>query len=227
MELMVADFTSFESVRSLASDYVRSHDVLHVLVNNAGLVKVRRTLTVDGFETTFQVNYLSHFLLTNLLLGVLRKGAPSRIVNVSSLAHYDGHLDFDDLQLERNYGVMRAYSESKLALVLFTRELSKRLDGTGVTANCLHPGAIATNIWGNQLGPARPLARVLRLVMPGATEGAETPVYLASSPDVETVTGKYFEKKKAKEPAPASLDASSATRLWEVSEVMVGLRRSP
>ncbi len=220
VELMVADLASLDSVRKFAHEYQEGHDSLHVLLNNAGVARIRRSLTVDGFETTFQVNYLSHFLLTNLLLPLLKKSAPSRIVSVSSVAHYGGHVNFDDLQLERGYGVMRAYSQSKLALVLFTRELARRLEGTGVTANCLHPGAVATNIWGSALGPASFLGKLTRLFMLSPEKGAETQVFLASSRDVEGTSGEYFERKREKRSSTESYDATLADRLWNACAAM-------
>jgi NAD(P)-dependent dehydrogenase (short-subunit alcohol dehydrogenase family) len=223
VEVMLADFTSLDSVREVARQFEQSYGGLDVLVNNAGLVRLMRSVTIDGFETTFQVNYLSHFLLTNLLLGLLKGSAPSRIVNVSSIAHHDGRISLDNLQLEEGYGVMKAYSQSKLALVLFTYELSTRLAGTGVAANCLHPGAVATDIWGEALGPASFLGKVTKLFMVGPQKGAETSVFLASSPDVEGVTGRYFQNKKEKQSSSASYDPKLAKSLWEVSTEMVGL----
>ena len=227
VELLIADFASLHSVRQLVQEFAREHDRLHVLVNNAGLFRLRRTVTGDGFETTFQVNYLSHFLLTNLLMGLLKKSAPSRIVSVSSVAHYGGHIDFDDLQGERGYGGWRAYSQSKLAQVLFTHELARRLSGTDVTANCLHPGAIATNIWGNAAGRARVLTKVVRLFMAGPQKGAETSVYLASSPEIAGVSGEYFEKKRAKKSSTESYDEHVAERLWDASADLTNLDSSP
>jgi len=223
VELILADLASLGSVRACAQEYQETHESLHLLLNNAGLVRLRRSLTADGFETTFQVNYLSPFLLTNLLLPLLKRSAPSRIVNVSSVAHYGGRLDFGDLQLERGYGVMRAYSQSKLALVLLTHELARRLEGTGVTANCLHPGGVATKIWGSPLGPASFLGRVTRLFMMSPDEGAKTQVYLASSPEVNGVSGEYFEKKGRKKSSAESYDRIMAERLWDASAAMVGL----
>ena len=222
-ELYLADFASLDSVRRLAEDFVKKHDSLQVLVNNAGRVGVRRSVTADGFETTFQVNYLSHFLLTRLLLDALKRGAPSRIVNVSSASHYGGSIPLDDLQLEKNYGVMRAYSQSKLAQVLFTHELAKRLEGSGVTVNCLHPGAAATNIWGSAMGPFSFFGKISKLFLISPARGAETPVFLASSPDVEGVTGKYFDNKKERRSSALSYDDAVATKLWEISSAMVGL----
>jgi NAD(P)-dependent dehydrogenase (short-subunit alcohol dehydrogenase family) len=223
VEMMLADLGSLGSVREFARKYEDSHDSLHVLLNNAGSVRLRRSLTVDGFEATFQVNYLSPFLLTNLLLPLLKKSAPSRIVNVSSAAHYGGHIDLGDLQLQKGYGVMRAYSRSKLALVLFTRELARRLEGTGVTANSLHPGTVATNIWGSALGPASFLGKVARLFLISPEKGARTQVYLASSPEAEGVSGEYFESSAKRRSSDESYDQALAERLWDASAAMVGL----
>jgi len=223
VELLLADLASLDSVRALAKEFQEKHDTLHVLVNNAGVARVRRSSTVDGFETTFQVDYLSHFLLTNLLLETLKKSAPSRIINVSSASHYGGHLDFDDLQMKKGYGVMKAYSRAKLAQVLFTYELSRRLKGTGVTVNCLHPGAVATNMWGRPMGPFSFLAKISRLFLISPEKGAETPVYLASSPEVEGASGKYYDEKRSKESSTESYDVASAQRLWKESEKMAGL----
>lgn len=222
VELMLCDLASLGSVRSLAEEYAEKHDTLHVLVNNAGVAKVRRSVTADGFEATFQVNYLSPFLLTDLLLGLLKKSAPSRVVNVSSAAHFGGRLDFGDLQMEKGYGVMKAYSQSKLALVLFTYELARRLEGTGVTANCLHPGTVATNIWGRAMGPAAFLGKVSRLFLIGPEKGAETSVYLATSPEVEGVTGKYFDQMREKRSSADSYDEALAQRLWSATVPLVG-----
>lgn len=223
VELMMADLASFDSVRNLVRDYERNHDSLHVLVNNAGAARVRRSTTADGNEYIFQVNYLSHFLLTNLLLDLLKKSAPSRIVNVSSTSHFGGHIDFADLGMKRGYGVMNAYSRSKLAQVLFTYELARRLEGTGVSANCLHPGAVATNIWGNYLGPVSFLGKLSRIFLASPEKGAETSVYLASSADIEGVSGKYFDRKREKASSAASYDKASANRLWDVSASLTGL----
>jgi NAD(P)-dependent dehydrogenase (short-subunit alcohol dehydrogenase family) len=223
VELLLADFASLNAVRAVAKEFLDRHDSLHVLVNNAGGVHVMRSATADGFETTFQVDYLSHFLLTNLLLGLLKKSAPSRIINVSSASHYRGHLNFDDLQMMKGYGVMKAYSQAKLAQVLFTYELSRRLEGTGVTVNCLHPGTVATNIWKGSMGPFSSLGNISRLFLISPEEGAETPVYLASSPEVEGVTGKYYDHRREKRSSDESYDQSVAMRLWDESEKMTGL----
>ncbi|HXW95625.1 MAG TPA: SDR family oxidoreductase [Nitrososphaerales archaeon] len=223
VELMLADFASLDSVRALVKEFLEKHDSLHVLVNNAGGVRVTRSVTSDGFETTFQVDYLSHFLLTNLLLEVLKKSAPSRIINVSSASHYRGHMNFDDLQLKKGYGVMKAYSQAKLAQVLFTYELSRRLEGTGVTVNSLHPGAVATNLWKGSLGPFSFLGNISRLFLISPEKGAEAPVYLTSSSEVEGVTGKYYDRMREKQSSAESHDQAAARKLWDESERMTGL----
>ena len=222
-ELLLADFSSLQSVRELARTYLGSHDSLHVLVNNAGIAKLTRSVTPDGFETTLQVDYLSQFLLTNLLLDVLKKSAPSRIVFVSSVSHYGGRIDLGDIQMEKGYSVMKAYSRAKLAQVLFTYELAERLNGTGVTANCLHPGAVATNIWGRPLGRLSFVMKVARLFLISPEEGAGSPVFLASSPELEGVTGKYFDRKRERRSAEASYDKTLARDLWDFSAASVGL----
>jgi NAD(P)-dependent dehydrogenase (short-subunit alcohol dehydrogenase family) len=227
VELMLADFASLDSVRVLAKEFLEKHDSLHVLVNDAGRVSVTRSVTPDGFETTFQVDYLSHFLLTNLLLEILKRSTPSRIINVSSASHYRGHLNFDDLQMKKGYGVMKAYSQAKLAQVLFTHELSRRLEGTGVTVNALHPGAVATNIWKGSMGPFSFLGNISRLFLISPEKGAETPVYLASSPEVEGVTGKYYDHKREKQSSTESYDQAAAKKLWDESERMTGLSTWP
>ena len=194
-----------------------------MLVNNAGLILGDRRVTKDGFETTFVVNYLSHFLLTNLLLGVIKSSAPSRIINVSSDAHTTGHIDFDDLQGEKKYGATRSYSQSKLAQVLFTHELARRLQGTGVTVNSVHPGAVATN-WGrHSVGAMSVGIRLFSPLMASPQKGAETSIYLASSPEVAQVTGDYFVKKKETRSSAESYDDAEAAKLWKVSLALAGL----
>jgi len=223
VRLMLADLASLDSVRQLASDFLGKSQRLHVLINNAGLILGERTVTKDGLETTFEVNYLSHFLLTNLLLGAIRGAAPSRIINVSSDAHLSGHIDFDDLQGEKKYGATRAYSQSKLAQVLFTHELARRLQGTGVTVNCLHPGVVATN-WGRHAVGAMSLGiRLASPFMASPEKGAATTIFLASSPEVAAVTGKYFSKRRETNSSTESNDDAEALRLWNVSLALAGL----
>ncbi len=224
VESLLCDFSSQAQVRRLADGLRAGHDRLHVLVNNAGTVFENRTLTEQGIEATFAVNHLGSFLLTNLLLDLLVKSAPARVVNVASVSHYGGTLDFNDLGFERGYQIMRAYARSKLANVLFTRELAKRLMGTGVTVNCLHPGTVATNIWNRApvwMRPVFSLAKSLVMLSPAA--GAETIVYLATSPEVEGKTGLYFEKNRPKAPSRLAQDDAVGRRLWDESAHLVKL----
>ncbi len=222
VELMVADLSSQAEVRRLAAEVLQRHDSLHVLVNNAGVLRMRRTLTVDGLEQTFALNHLAYFLLTRLLLDRLGESAPARIVNVSSVAHQRARLDFDDLQNARRSNGMGVYGQSKLANVLFTYELARRLEGSGVTANCLHPGLVATRFGSGNLGVVgRAMWLGTRLMRPFAlspAKGARTSIYLSTSQEVEHVSGRYFVNGKATASSPASYDEESARRLWEASE---------
>ena len=222
VELMLADLSSLESVRKLARGYLATHDKLNLLVNNAGVIIGKHKITPEGLEETFVVNYLSHFLLTNLLLDTLKKSAPSRIVNVTSSAHYNGHMNFADLQGEKRYSAMNSYSNTKLAQVLFTYELARRLAGTGVTANAVHPGTVRTN-WGDEAGILGIGIRMARPFMATPEKGAETPLHLATSKDVEGVTGKYFASKKEKKSSEESYREDVAEKLWDVSMKLCGL----
>jgi NAD(P)-dependent dehydrogenase (short-subunit alcohol dehydrogenase family) len=225
IDLLLAELSSQDSIRQLVENFQQHYTQLHVLINNAGGVNLSRRVTVDGFEMTFAVNYLAPFLLTNLLLDKLKASAPARIVNVSSESHESGYIKMDDLQLEKKYRLMRAYGQSKLALVLFTYELARRLQGTGVTANCLHPGFVATNI--GQSGVGRVGRSIVKLIFSSLgispEEGAKTSIYLASSPDIEGVTGKYFVKSIPVRSAPISYDESLQRQLWEESAKLVNL----
>jgi len=223
VESLLCDFSSQESIRKLAGDLRARCQRIDVLVNNAGAAYPRRTLTGDRIESTFAVNHLGYFLLTHLLTDLLVKSAPARIVNVASVAHYRGTLDFDDLGFERGYQLMKAYSRSKLANVLFTRELARRLSGTGVTVNALHPGAVATGIWSAAAGWVHPLLAIAKRFMLSSEEGARRIVYLASSPEVEGTTGSYFEKDRVRKPARLAEDDALAARLWSESARLVGL----
>ena len=224
IDLLLADLSSQKSIRQLADDFKQRYSQLHVLINNAGVFSPRKRLTVDGIDMVFAVNQLAPFLLTNLLLDVLKASAPARIVNVSSGSHEANYLRLVDLQSEKHYRPMRAYGQSKLALVLFTYELARRLDGTGVTANCLHPGFVATNIAQRGLPPpVRLLAKPIFLFGISPEQGARTSIYLASSPDVEGVTGKYFVKSVPRQSAPLTHDESLQHKLWQVCAVMTGL----
>jgi NAD(P)-dependent dehydrogenase (short-subunit alcohol dehydrogenase family) len=222
VDLLLADLSSQQSIRQLAEDFKQRYSQLHVLINNAGMSSLRRRETVDGLEVTFAVNHLAPFLLTNVLLDVIKASAPSRIINVSSDAHEAGYIKMDDLQSEKKY--MRAYGQSKLALVLFTYELARRLQGTGVTANCLHPGFVATNFGQNGTGPlGRGVIKFLSRFGMSPEEGAKTSIFLATSPEVEGVTGKYFVKSIPKRSAPITYDETLQRQLWEESVRLVKL----
>jgi retinol dehydrogenase 14 len=222
---LLCDFSSQTAIHRLAEDFRAGHDRLDVLVNNAGGVHKRRSVTADGIEATFAINHLGYFLLTNILLDRLIASAPSRVVSVASIGHRRGTLDLDDLGFERGgYGIMRAYSRSKLANVLFAAELARRLRGTGVTSNSLHPGTVATNIWSGAPLWAKPLIQLLyRPSFISAEEGGERIVQLAADPRLEGVSGQYFEDGEAVEPAPLARDQALAKRLWSVSAELVGL----
>jgi NAD(P)-dependent dehydrogenase (short-subunit alcohol dehydrogenase family) len=196
---------------------------IDVLVNNAGLIGARRRTTADGFEYTMAVNHLAPFLLTNLLAPALQASAPARVVTVSSVMHRAALLDPDDLQLERRYLPMLAYANSKLANVLFTRELARRLDGTGVTANCLHPGTVASRFGDTGAAWLRLGLVVGRPFLRSAVSGARTVVYLAESPDVARHTGGYYVTSKRRNPSRAARDDVLAGRLWDVSARLTGL----
>src|SRR5712664_1651643 len=223
VDLLLADLSSLESVRQLATEFQKKYSKLHVLINNAGLFNQGRHVTTDGYENTFATNYLASFLLTNLQLDLLKASAPSRIINVSSVGHYNGHINFDDLNLEEEYGGWKAYGQSKLALVLFTHELAKKLQGTGVTVNSVHPGTVATNIWARPLGPAGFIMALPKLFMTSPEKGAETIVYLASSPNANSLNGEYLERSKVKKSSDESYDEEIAQRLWEVSAKLTHL----
>jgi NAD(P)-dependent dehydrogenase (short-subunit alcohol dehydrogenase family) len=217
-EVVTADLSSQASIRSAAAEIRQRHPRLHVLINNAGVFTRRREVTVDGLEMQFAVNHLAYFLLTNLLLDRLKSGSPARIINVSSAAHGGADLNFHDLQGERGYHGSQAYSQSKLANVLFTYELARRLRGSGVTANCLHPGVIATKLLADYMGVPVAGGALARTFGASPAKGAETVVYLASSPEVEGVSGRYFVNRKAVASSRQSYDEVAARRLWEISE---------
>lgn len=220
--LHLADLSAQAEVRKLAQALLAACPRIDVLLNNAGIVSLRRQTTVDGLESVFATNHLAPFLLTSLLLPRLRESAPARIVNVSSHAHRMAQLDFDDLQNERRYRFMRVYG-SKLCNLLFTRELARRLEGTGVSVNALHPGMVHTGL-GRQHGRLadwiwlllRPLART-------PEQGADTAVHLASAPELQKVSGRYYTDRRETAPSEAALDDAAAARLWAKSEAPTGL----
>ncbi len=223
VDLLLADFSSQESIRRVAEEFNQKYDRLDVLVNNAGAIFGERKLTVDGIETTFAVNHLGYFLLTNLLLDKLKASAPSRIVNVASRAHMRTTMNFDDLYGEKDFQSFRAYAQSKLANVMFTYELAERLEGMGVTVNCLHPGVVAT---GFGRGGTKFFQFLFKLGAPLLTspkKGAETSVFLASSPEMEDVSGKYFVNKRVQKSSDASCDREAWKRLWNLSEKLTGM----
>jgi len=218
----LCDFSSQVSIRALAAAVLGDHPRLEVLVNNAGGVFKRRSVTADGIERTFATNHLGCFLLTTLLLDRLIASAPARVVTVASVGHRRGTLNFDDLGYERAYWIMKAYRRSKLANVLFANELARRLDGTGVTSNSVHPGAVDTQIWSGAPLWTKPfIALWLKRSFISAEAGGATIVQLAASPDLEGVTGKYFEEQRPVDPAPLAQDPDLARRLWDVSESLI------
>ncbi len=224
VELMLADLAAQAEVRRLAEEFAERHDRLDVLVNNAGLVQSKRTETPDGIETTLAINHLAPFLLTNLLLDLLKESAPSRVVTVSSEAQRWGSMDFDDMQSRRKYRGFPVYGMTKLANIMFTYELAERLEGTGVTATCLHPGAVNTRFGTNNGGPTTLLFRAFKPFMRTPEQGADTLIWLASSPEIEGVSGRYFSDRKETEPKKIAHDPEARRRLWEISEDLTGLK---
>src|SRR5690349_11625430 len=223
VEPLLADLSSTQEVRWLADKFKRKYSSLHVLINNAGGFFLRRQVRGNGMEMTFALNHLASFLLTNLLLDALKASAPARIINVSSNAHASGKIEFDNLQGEREYGP-GAYDNSKLANILFTMELARRLEGSGVTVNALHPGFVATGFAKNN---GRVIAALVSMFAPlvarSPARGAETSIYLASSPSVEGISGKYFFDSHVIPAAPQATDMAVARKLWDVSAEMVQL----
>ena len=221
VDYLLADLSSQREVRRLAKDFKRKYSQLHVLINNAGGFFLRRQLSVDGIEMTFALNHLASFLLTDLLLDRIKASAPARIINVSSDAHASGKIEFDNLQGERNFRPS-AYDNSKLANILFTMELARRLEGTGVSVNALHPGFVATGFAKNN---GKVIAALVSLFAPlvarSPAKGAETSIYLASSPKVEGMTGKYFYDSQVISAAPQATDMVVARKLWDASNEIV------
>jgi retinol dehydrogenase-12 len=219
-EVLVADLSSRDQVRRLAGEVGDRAGRVDLLVNNAGAIFAERRLSADGVEMTLALNHLAYFQLTLELLPLLRVAPEGRIVNVSSVAHERGSIDFEDLQGERRYGMWKAYAQSKLANVLFTRELARRLSGTGITANALHPGAIASGFGRNHPGFFGKLVAVGAPFLASPEKGARTTLHVATAPGLRGVTGRYFSSCKEKAPSRAALDGDSALRLWQISEAM-------
>jgi NAD(P)-dependent dehydrogenase (short-subunit alcohol dehydrogenase family) len=221
VDVLIADLASQASVRALAANVLRTYPRLDVLINNAGAIYTTRQLSPDGIELTWALNHLAPFLLTNLLLDRLKQSAPARIITTASGAHLGAHIPFDDMTAERSYKAFGRYGETKLANILFTTELARRLEDSGVTANCFHPGLVATGFNRNN-GTIMGLGMTLLWPVSRTPEkGAETLEWLASSPEVANVSGTYFFDMKPKTSSPAAQDRDAARRLWQVSEQQV------
>ncbi len=219
-----ANLSSMEEVRQLGETLLEKHQRIHVLMNNAGVLLGERRETVDGYETTFATNHLAYFLLTRLLIERLKESAPARIINVSSMVHAWGKINFDDIFMQRDYRALPAYYQSKLANVMFTYALARRMEGTGVTVNCLHPGVVDTGFGreGSFLYKiSKAIARPFFYINPG--KGAETQTHLAESAELEGVTGKYFVKKRAVNSSKLSYQTETQERLWGLSEELCKL----
>ncbi|KAA3643361.1 MAG: SDR family NAD(P)-dependent oxidoreductase [Chloroflexi bacterium] len=219
VHLLLADLSSQTDVRKLADDFQAQFERLDVLINNAGIIPGARQVSVDGIEIQLAVNHLAPFLLANLLLDTLKASAPARVLTVSSQVHAWDAIDWEDLQSEKSYSPNTVYNRSKLMNVLFTYELARRLEGTGVTANCLHPGVVNTNMLADYMGSPR---EGFSSGVP-VEEGARTSLYLATSSDVEGVSGKYFREEREADSSPDSHDEEQARRLWDLSVVLTGL----
>jgi NAD(P)-dependent dehydrogenase (short-subunit alcohol dehydrogenase family) len=222
--LMTCDLGSFASIRSFTAAFKQKYDRLDVLINNAGVVSLKRELTSDGFESQIGINHLGHFLLTNELLDLIKAAPQGRIVNLSSGAHKAGRIHFDDPNLAKGYNVVKGYSQSKLANILFTKELASRLAATRVTVNSVHPGAVATNIGvDRKTGFGKTVHKLLRPFFRTPLEGAKTAIYLASSDEAAGQTGQYYIDSKIVQTASKGSNAELAARLWAWSEQQVGL----
>jgi len=219
IHMLKCDLASFESIRDCCKEFKSKYDKLHVLINNAGVWDFKRRESKDGIENIFATNYLAPFLMTNLLLDVFKKSNPSRIINVTSGMHY-GTINFDDIEFKQKFSGAKAYRQSKLGLILFTRLLAKKLEGTGVTVNCVQPGMTKTELGRDAGGFSR---FIFKLMGKDPKIGAETSIYLASSSDVENITGEYFVKKIIKRSSKESYDMDLAKRLWDVSKKYVKL----
>jgi retinol dehydrogenase-12 len=222
--MLRADLSSQKELRRLADEVLARAERLHVLINNAGVTLLQRQQSVDGLEATFATNHLAYFLLTGLLLPRLRASAPARIVNVASDAHRFGRLELGDLQNERRYRALRVYGQSKSANILFTQELARRIAGSGVSANALHPGGIRSNLGRSEGKALEAVRKVVGLFLKPPEEGARTSLYLACSPEVEGVSGRYYVKCRERTPAAHARDPELARRLWERSEELTELR---
>ena len=214
IHMLKCDLASFKSIKNCCKEYKSKYDKLHVLINNAGVWDFKRRESKDGIENIFATNYLAPFLMTNLLLDVLKKSSPSRIINVTSGMHY-GTINFDDMEFKQKFSGAKAYRQSKLGLILYTRLLAKKLEGTGVTVNTAHPGMNKTDLGRDAGGFSK---MIFKMMGKDPRVGAETSIYLASSSDVKNITGEYFAKKEIKKSSKESYDMELAKKLWDVSE---------
>lgn len=223
VDIMECDLASFQSIRDFATAFLDKYDKLHILINNAGLWESEHKKSADGIEMTFAVNHLAPFLLTLLLLDVMKRSAPCRIVNVSSEAHRSGKMNFNDLEGNKSWNSLKSYGQSKLANILFTRKLAGMLEDENITVNCLHPGVVATRLFDKL---PKILVKLLSLFMISPAKGAQTSIFLASSPEVENISGEYFKKMKIKKTTAEATNKKVAERLWEISLKMTGLKQS-
>ena len=219
IHMLICDLASFDSIKNCCKEFKSNYDKLHVLINNAGVWDFKRRKSKDGIENIFATNYLAPFLMTNLLLDILKKSSPSRIINVTSGMHY-GTINFSDIEFRHKFSGAKAYRQSKLGIILFTRLLAKKLDGAGVTVNAVHPGMNKTDLGRDAGGFSK---FIFKMMGKSPTIGAETSIYLASSPKVENITGEYFVKKEIKVSSKQSYDMDLAQNLWEVSKKYVKL----
>ena len=218
--VLFADLTLMSEARRIGAEIAADEAKIDVLINNAGAAFPRRRLTAEGLESTFALNHMSYFVLTQALLVPLKAAGRARIVSTASAAHTQARLDFDDLQMARDYGAWRAYANSKLCNILFTRELARRLAGTGVTANCLHPGVVSTRIWNSAPVYFWPFIGILRLLARSPKKGGDTVAWLASAPEAADFNGEYFADRKLAPISASAGDDEAAARLWSVSEAL-------
>ncbi len=224
ISFVICDLASFDSIREMCTSFAREHEQLDVLVNNAGVMPQEREESNDGIELNLAVNFLAPFLITNLLLPLIKAAAPSRIVNVSSSLHAEGEIDFGDFK-GRSFDKYKAYARSKLAIILFTKKLAKDLSGSGVTVNALHPGVIGTKMTMQNVRAMNPIAAFFfKRTLTTPAEGAETSVYLATAPNVANISGEYFSKKRVVPVSPRANDLAIANRLWDVAAQMSSLQ---
>jgi len=219
IDMLKCDLASFESIKNCCKEFKSKYDRLHVLINNAGVWDFKRRTSKDGIENIFATNYLAPFLMTNLLINILKKSKPSRIINLTSGMHY-GTINFNDIEFKQKFSGAKAYRQSKLGLILFTRLLAKKLEGTNVTVNCVQPGMSKTDLGRDAGGFSR---MIFKLMGKDPKISAETSIYLASSPDVENISGEYFVRKKIKKSSKESYDLNLAKKLWDVSKNYVKL----